>query len=43
MMQWREIVWEHRECTSASRHVSAREFERSVETVQADPRFDEIR
>ena len=39
-----EIVWEHRGVHKRlSGHVSAREFERSVETVQADPRFDEIR
>lgn len=39
-----EIVWEHKGVYKhLSGFVSAAEFVRSVETVQADPRFDEIR
>ena len=39
-----EIVWEHRGVhKQLSGHLSASEFQRSVEAIQADPRFDEIR
>ncbi|WP_300054739.1 hypothetical protein [Malikia sp.] len=39
-----EIVWEHKGVYKRlSGHVSADEFVRSVETIQADPRFDDIR
>ncbi len=39
-----KIVWEHKGvCKRLSGHVSADEFVRSVETIQADPRFDDIR
>jgi hypothetical protein len=39
-----EIVWEHKGVYKRlSGHVSAEEFVRSVETIQADPRFDDIR
>lgn len=39
-----EIVWEHKGVHKRlSGHVSASEFLRSVESIQADPRFDEVR
>lgn len=39
-----EIAWEHRGVHKRlSGHLSASEFQRSVEAIQADPRFDEIR
>lgn len=39
-----EIVWEHKGVYKhLSGFVSAEEFVRSVEAIQADPRFDEIR
>ncbi len=39
-----EILWEHRGVYKRlSGHVAASEFQRSVEAIQADPRFDEIR
>lgn len=39
-----EIIWEHKGVLKRlSGHVSAEEFVRSVEAIQADPRFDDIR
>ena len=39
-----EIIWEHKGVLKhLSGHVSADEFVHSVETIQADPRFDDIR
>ncbi|PRD66657.1 hypothetical protein [Malikia granosa] len=39
-----EIIWEHKGVLKRlSGHVSADEFVRSVEAIQADPRFDDIR